>query len=164
MNNGIYEGLTDKALKLMRITCAIGMGIVLLMFASVGITLIVSNKTVLGAALIAVGTAIFAAVFAFIPRLRFRRYKYLIAQDRIEIIKGVFFVTKTIVPVDRIHQIDIEKGPLDRAVGVAKVIVTTAGSAVSLRFLEPERAEKLAAFLNDSVRQRIKKTEANGDV
>lgn len=164
MDKGSYEGLTLKALKLMKITCAIGVGFLLAAFTAAGAALILYDKAAVGIAAISVGTALGIVIFALVPRLRFRRYKYLIAQDRIEIVKGIFFVKKTIVPIDRIHQIDVEKGPLDRAAGVAKVIVTTAGSAVAFRFLEPERAERLAAFLNDSVRERTKKTEASGDV
>lgn len=45
----------------------------------------------------------------------------------------------------------MKTGPLDRAFGVAKVIVTTAGGDVTIAFLDTERAERIA----DTLKKRI---------
>lgn len=95
---------------------------------------------------------LWAAVF---PLVRFKRYKYLIQPDRIEIIEGVFWVSHTVVPIDRIHQIDVSRGPLDTAFGVAKVSVITAGSTAVFRFLDEDKANQLALFLNERVQQKL---------
>ncbi len=100
----------------------------------------------------AVVALLWATVFPFV---RFRRYKYLIEPDRIEIVKGVFRISRTVVPIDRIHQIDVSKGPLDSAFGVAKVSVITAGSTAVLRFLDEDKANQLAMFLNERVKQKL---------
>ena len=98
------------------------------------------------------------------PGIRFRRYRYMIARDRIEIIEGLFFIRRTIVPIDRIYQIDIRKGPLDNAVGVAKVVVTTAGSTAAFRFLEPEAADEIAMYINETVLTKIQEKGDRQDV
>lgn len=157
------ETLSKKALKLMRITSVIGLFFLFTpVFILAGVLLYAGNPFI--AVLTAVGGVAFCLVyFIVVPPIRFRRYSYLIAADRIEIIEGILFVTRTIVPIDRIHQIDIKRGPLDTAVGVAKVIVTTAGSAAVFRFLEPERADAIALYLNKSIGRKLKAKEENED-
>ena len=59
------------------------------------------------------------------------------------------------MPVDRIHQIDVSRGPLDTAFGVAKVSVITAGSTAVFRFLDEDKAQQLALFLNERVQQKL---------
>ncbi len=101
---------------------------------------------------VAVIAVLWAAVF---PVLRFRRYKYLIEADRIEIICGVLFVSRTVVPINRIHQINVSRGPIDTAFGVAKVSVITAGSTAVLRFLDEDEAQKIAIYLNERVENKL---------
>jgi uncharacterized protein len=159
-----YETLSNKALKLMRITSVIGL-FFLLAPAAVFSGVLFFLGSIAAGAIVLTGTIVFCLAYFFIvPPIRFRRYKYLIADDRIEIVEGILFVTRTIVPIDRIHQIDIKRGPLDNAVGVAKVIVTTAGSAAVFRFLEPERAETVALYLNESISRKLKAKEAGNNV
>lgn len=159
-----YETLSKKALKLMRITAAIGLFFLLAAASAVFAAQFLSSNPVTGMLILGF-TGIFCAGYFFIvPPVRFRRYKYLIAEDRIEIVEGILFVTRTIVPIDRIHQIDIKRGPLDTFTGVAKVIVTTAGSAAVFRFLEPERAEAIALYLNNSISRKLKAKGAGDDV
>jgi len=100
----------------------------------------------------AVVAVLWAAVF---PVLRFRRYKYLIDADRIEIIRGVIFVSRTVVPINRIHQINVSRGPIDTAFGVAKVSVITAGSTAVLRFLDEDEAQTIALNLNEIVKNKL---------
>lgn len=100
----------------------------------------------------AVVAVLWAAVF---PALRFRRYKYLIDADRIEIIRGVIFVSRTVVPINRIHQINVSRGPIDTAFGVAKVSVITAGSTAVLRFLDEDEAQTIALNLNEIVKNKL---------
>lgn len=152
-----YEFLSLKALKLMRITATIGSLFLLLAGIVASVILAYNTKFLIATIVACLSITLFTFILLVIPPLRFRRYKYLIAEDRVEIIEGILFIRRTIVPIDRIHQIDIEKGPLDNLVGVAKVIVTTAGSAAAFRFLEPERADQIAIYLNKNINEKVKK-------
>lgn len=159
-----YNTLSKKALKLMRITSAIGLFFLTAGAAAVFLVLFFAGNTAGAAAVITV-TAVFDIVyFAAVPPLRWRRYTYLIESDRIEIVEGILFVTRTIVPIDRIHQIDIKRGPIDNAIGVAKVVVTTAGSAAVFRFLEPEKAEEIALYLNECIHRKLGTKGVSTDV
>ena len=49
-----------------------------------------------------------------------------------------------------------QKGPIDQIFHVAKVTVTTAGGDVTLRFLEEEKAEKIAENLQKRINEIVK--------
>ncbi len=108
---------------------------------------------------------VLAVLWAIItPTVRFRRYKYLLADDRIEIVEGLFYIRRTIVPIDRIHQIDITRGPVDNRFGVAKVTVTTAGAKATMRFLEFEKAEEISEMLNRIITLKLRSQKGDDDV
>ncbi len=85
------------------------------------------------------------------PYLRFHRYRYAINEECIDIVEGYVFVTRDIVPIERLHKLQTAQGPIDRIFKVAKVNVTTAGGDVTIRFLEKEKAEMIA----DQLKHRI---------
>ena len=150
-----YRTPSPKAIRLMRITSALSVFFLLIVPACVGVYFAYAYINV--GSFILIGAAVLLSVLYVLlaPGIRFRQYKYKIAPDRIEICEGLFFLRRTIVPIDRIYQIDIRTGPLDNAVGVAKVIVTTAGSTAAFRFLEPEAADEIAMYINENVLNKI---------
>lgn len=164
MSEQNYRTPSPKAIKLMRITSTLSLSIFLVIptiIASLYYRYILSYMSIILIAVIILFSIIYVAIT---PRIRFNRYKYLIEPDRIEIIEGLFFIRRTIVPIDRIYQIDIQKGPIDNAVGVAKVKLTTAGSSAAFRFLEPETADEIAMHLNTCVLEKIKSKGADENV
>ncbi len=149
-----YQNLSKKAKKVMFIT-ALLQGVI---FAAVAVLIIgksFSRYSWTGYALIALSVLLAVIYIIAVPLIRYKRYRYLITPDRIEIIEGVFWVRRTVVPIDRIHQISVSKGPLDSAFGVAKVSVITAGSTAAFRFLEEERANEIALHLNARIREKL---------
>ena len=98
------------------------------------------------------------------PMVRFRRYRYKSAEDRIEIREGIFYIRRTMVPIDRIHQIDIVRGPLDSRFGLAKVTLTTAGGVATMRFLELEKAEEICETLNRTITRKLRKEQGDDHV
>ena len=78
--------------------------------------------------------------------------------------EGFIFIERSIVPIERLHKIAIEKGPIDRMFNLAKVIVTTAGGDVTIRFLEDEKSEFIAEALKKkineiAIKSRLEKQE-----
>ncbi len=155
--NESYNSLSKNALNAIRVGSLIGW-FVMLLLGGIGIYLIYT-KWLPAAAYIAAGALVLCAVIGvtIVPLIKHKRYKYLIADDRIEIIEGVFFIVRTIVPIDRIYQIDISRGPVDTHFGVAKVSVVTAGSRASFRYLEVERAEEIALRLNETINEKLRR-------
>jgi uncharacterized protein len=86
------------------------------------------------------------------PPIRYRRYRYLIDQEKIVVKEGLWFTTIEFAPIERVHQIAVKSGPIDRLFGLANVIATTAGGTITIRFLEKEQAEEIAINLQAKVR------------
>ena len=148
-----YKSLSKKAKQVMRVTALLqSLFLLVVCLAAVVFGGLYGAVKVAVMAAGAVVAVLWAVIF---PVLRFVRYKYLIDADRIEIIRGVLFVSRTVVPINRIHQINVSRGPIDTAFGVAKVSVITAGSTAVLRFLDEEEAQSIALYLNERVENKL---------
>ena len=101
---------------------------------------------------------------AISPYFRFHRYRYSINDEFIDIYEGYIFVERNIVPLERLHKMQTMRGPMDRMFKVAKVVVTTAGGDVTLRFLDEEKAEFIAESLGRRINQIVvEKREKDGE-
>lgn len=98
---------------------------------------------------------------AFSPYFRFHRYRYSINNEFIDIREGYIFVERNIVPIERLHKMQTLHGPIDRIFKVAKVVVTTAGGDVTLRFLDEEKAEFIAETLGKRINQIVTEQREN---
>lgn len=96
-------------------------------------------------------------VYALVsPIVFYKRYRYRMDDEKIEIRKGIIYITHTLVPIERVHQVDVNAGPVNRLFGLADVSITTAGGAVTIQFLEHDVAESIATKLNDTVVRILK--------
>lgn len=89
----------------------------------------------------------------FVPPVRYARYRYILTEEELEVREGIIVITREIVPIERIHKIEVNAGPIDRAFGLAKVKAVTAGGEVTARFLENEKAEQIAETLKKRINQ-----------
>jgi len=99
---------------------------------------------------------LFAIVYCIVvPKIRYLRYQYDIDDERIVVQEGLWFITKEVAPIESVHQISVTRGPIDRLFGLGKVVATTAGGTVVIRFLEVEEAERIAEYLLGKVRRIV---------
>lgn len=97
------------------------------------------------------------------PAFRYERYRYKIDDECIHVKEGYLWVTETIVPIERIQNLEVSQGPFDRYYKVAKVIVTTGGGEVSLSFIAKEKADEIAEYLKKRVNEAVvREREENG--
>ena len=82
--------------------------------------------------------------------------------EEVQIKEGYLLLTHTIVPISRLHKIEISSGPLDRLFGLAKVEITTAGGDVTIKFLEKDKAEHIADSLKQRINEIVEEERANG--
>ena len=137
-----YEKLSRRALGCMYTAEIIGDVIFIVLIGIVNIFWLIPKQIEIGRWISAV-LLIYAAVSMLVePYFRYNRYRYSINEECIDIREGYLFVKRNIVPIERLHKLEISKGPIDQIFHVAKVTVTTAGGDVTLRFLEEEKAEK----------------------
>ncbi len=97
----------------------------------------------------------------FVPYFRYKRYKYIINDDKIDVVEGVLFIKRTIVPINRIQKVELSRGPIDSLFKVSKVTITTAGGDVIIKFLDIDVAENVANKLKDKINELVLLKEAN---
>ncbi len=95
----------------------------------------------------AIGLAVALALFRVtVAWLRYGAWRFSVREDSLYIERGVFTRVKTVVPYVRVQHVDSQRGPIERAIGLATVVIYTAGSRsadVAIPGLTPERAEGL---------------------
>jgi membrane protein YdbS with pleckstrin-like domain len=108
--------------------------------------------------------AIFAAclVYAVIaPIIFYRRYRYIITSDKVDVRRGIIIVRHTVVPIERIHQVEVVSGPINNMLGLADVNITTAGGIATIEYLEKDVADTVAEELNRVVEKILKDRKKN---
>ena len=90
----------------------------------------ISDVTSVPTALLAVGLP--AAIAAgLLPVLRYRRWRYALRADALWLRFGVLRVTVSVIPFNRLQFVDTRQGPLDRMLGLARLVVHTAAVGTS---------------------------------
>ena len=102
---------------------------------------------VLGIALVYIAAA---------PPVFYARYRYRITEDRVDVRCGVLFIRHTLVPIERVHQVEITRGPINNILGLADVTITTAGGEAEIRYLEVDEAETVADRLNNLIGRMLR--------
>jgi len=93
---------------------------------------------------------LFTALGVVLSVLRYRVWSFQVREDSLYLERGVFTRVKTVVPYVRIQHVDSSRGPVERTLGLASVVVYTAGSRgadVSVPGLTTDDAEELQSRL-----------------
>jgi membrane protein YdbS with pleckstrin-like domain len=64
----------------------------------------------------------------WLPRARHRYWRYDVASDALELRHGILKRVHSAIPYFRVQHIDVAQGPVERAVGLARLIVHTASA------------------------------------
>ena len=81
------------------------------------------------------------------PGLRWRRWRYEIRPDEIDLQRGILWVGRTLVPLARIQHVDTRQGPLQRRFGLSTVVFYTAAGPNQI----PELSTPVAAEVRDRI-------------
>jgi uncharacterized protein len=82
-----------------------------------------------------------------VPPIQWRRWRYEVTEREIDLQRGVFIMTRTLIPMSRVQHVDTQQGPLLRFYGLAAVTIATAAGVHEIPALSVEVA--------DEVRDRI---------
>ena len=152
-----YRQLSPDSKKSMYIGSAI-FSLICLIAASVAIYFIKdleSYEAWMSYAIIAVAAVLI--VYSIVrPILFYDHYAYIIDSEKVIVRRGIFTISTTMVPIERIHQIEIKKGPINNLFGLSDVFVMTAGGAASIQYLKQDVAEEIANELNNIVNKIIR--------
>ena len=91
-----------------------------------------------------------------VPLRRYNARGYDMAQDRLRVVRGLLFRKDTVVPFSRVQHIDVLQGPLERAFGIGRLVLHTAGThnaSVLLPGLNYERASEM----REEIRAHVKR-------
>ncbi|WP_247747200.1 PH domain-containing protein [Alkalihalobacillus sp. BA299] len=99
---------------------------------------------------------LFFIVYVIIgPYLRWKKFKYEVYDEEIEVQYGVIIVKRTLIPMIRVQHVDTEQGPLLRKFGLAAVTISTAATT--------HRIPALTVDVADELRNRIVKLATVAD-
>ncbi len=90
------------------------------------------------------------------PMRRYMARGYVMGEDRLRVVRGLWFRSDTVVPFGRVQHIDVHQGPIERAYGLATLTLHTAGShnaSVSL----PGLADADARAMRETIRAQIRR-------
>ena len=93
------------------------------------------------------------------PAIEYRQWRYFIGADRIEIIHGIFFTKRTLIPINRIQHLKIEQGILQKRFDLATVDLYTAGGTRQIKGLQYAVADGIVRKLNQIVLEENKLKE-----
>lgn len=92
-----------------------------------------------------------------LPGRRYRSRGYAMNADQLRIVQGVWNHWDITVPFGRVQHLDVHQGPLERANGIATLVLHTAGtqaSSVALEGLAYEDAIAMRDTIRDEVQAR----------
>ena len=112
-------------------------------------------------ALVVVGAAAFLlfVLALWTPSLAFERWGYLLRDDDLLIVRGVLLRRVTTIPLHRIQHVDLQQGPFEQYLGLARLHVHTA-SGVGADGVVPGLHVDDAERLRDAL---VRRSQSPGD-
>lgn len=101
------------------------------------------------------GLAIALWVLVVAPRRRWAAWGWALAADELHVVRGVWTQLHTVVPLSRVQHIDVAQGPVERALGIARLVLHTAGTAHATIVL-PGITRATAEGLRDAIRTHVR--------
>lgn len=102
------------------------------------------------AALVILNTILQASV---IPYIRWKRWRYEISEHEIYIKYGIFIITRTLIPVNRIQHVDTRQGPIYKSFKLSSVTITTAATTHEIPALNDEIADEVRNKISTLARE-----------
>jgi uncharacterized protein len=86
---------------------------------------------------------IVAAAAVLVPELRYRRWRWDVRPDVIDIQHGTFTVRRTLVPLERVQHVDTKRGLIEQVFELSTVEVHTAAGSHTIPYLGDFDASEL---------------------
>ena len=91
----------------------------------------------------AVPLGVGAAFVIVVPELRWRRWRWDLTDEGIDIQHGTLSITRTLIPWVRVQHVETQRGIFEQAFGLSTVIVHNAAGAHTIPLLAQADAEEL---------------------
>jgi uncharacterized protein len=103
---------------------------------------------------VAVAALAFVVLVAVVPPLRWRRWRYEVRSEEVDLVRGTFVVKRTIIPIRRVQHVDTESGPVLDSYGLATVTFHTAAGGIEIPALHKGEAESVRTRVAELARTR----------
>jgi membrane protein YdbS with pleckstrin-like domain len=103
------------------------------------------------AAMLVLPAAATIAQLAAIP-VRYRTWWYAIGDEQIDVERGWFFKTRTVVPMTRVQHVELQRGPLAARFRLAELEIHTAAGSVKIPALDETDGEHIRQRIADLAR------------
>lgn len=145
--------ISRRALTLWRISGLIQFGITLLISIALFVAILLWNwpSWLLW---VAVGVLLLELVVMvwLYPSWKWRSWRYEVTEQDIELQHGIFWITKTLVPMVRVQHVDTEQGPLLRKFRLSTISISTAATVHKIPALDEREAEELRQSISSLAR------------
>jgi len=156
MKDGPRNRISPKALSVWRIYGGIETLIALVVAGGV-ITLTVLFDWPVWISVVAGVTAVILAYIQIklVPDVRWKRWRYEVREQEIELQRGIFIIKRTLVPMVRVQHVDTVQGPILKKYGLSTITISTAATVHEIPALDTEEADAL----RDSISQLARVAE-----
>ncbi|MFZ0370713.1 MAG: PH domain-containing protein [Halobacillus sp.] len=147
------QRISERALSLWRVYGAIQAGVTLLVSIAVGGAVYFWDWPEWLLA-IAAGVILVELILSvwLIPDLRWKRWRYEVTEQDIELQHGIFIIQRTLVPMVRVQHVDTEQGPLLRKYRLSTISISTAATVHKIPALDEQEAEELRRSISSLAR------------
>ncbi|MEI2666910.1 PH domain-containing protein [Rossellomorea sp. LJF3] len=103
---------------------------------------------------ISVGVVIlFTYLFVFLlPTIKWKRWRYEVREQEIELQRGILVVKRTLVPMVRVQHVDTVQGPILKRYGLSTITISTAANVHEIPALDMEEADELRNSISQLAR------------
>jgi uncharacterized protein len=77
------------------------------------------------------------------PQRRWRNWRYELRDEEIDLSRGVFVITRTLIPTIRVQHVDTQRTWLADQLGLRAVVIHTAGGSHRIPALAPDTAAEI---------------------
>jgi hypothetical protein len=124
---------------------ALGQALVALALAAmIGLRFVPNGLRAPVALLLVAGALVHVLV---LPAIRWRRWRYEVREQEIDLRRGAFTVRRTLVPMNRVQHVDTRRTVVSELFGLASVVFHTAADAIEI----PAVSEADAAEIRDRI-------------
>ncbi|WP_110943306.1 PH domain-containing protein [Virgibacillus senegalensis] len=89
-----------------------------------------------------VGVETYISIF-LVPAIKWRRWRYQVFEQEIDIQHGILIIKRTLVPMIRVQHVDTKQGPILKRFKLATVTISTAATTHEIPALHEEEASDL---------------------
>ena len=147
------ERIAEDAVKAWQQTAALWSSVfVLITFALLILAFFFDFSYVFGVVFAAVTLLEIVIFVLFVPRHRWKRWRYQVFEQEIYIQHGILVVSRTLVPMIRVQHVDTRQGPVLKKYGLASLTISTAATTHEIPALLTEEASALRDRISELAR------------